>query len=203
MPNMAGFFRISGSTCQTNKNYVRSPSTKYSCHMHPSLPKDPKHHNLSRRSALLSFSSLVITPTIISSPNTAQAAEGEPQSSSSSSSLPKPYIKTCRGLITSLRDSISADLTGLDEREVRRKADPAKPFVRDFMSNWQDTPLVVDTDSHRELLSTIKALGTFYASRGQRARLDSELGQRLLDSLDAAEAALPVVEENSKLPFPF
>jgi hypothetical protein len=170
--------------------------------MHPSSPKDLNHHNLSRRVALLSLSSLVITPTIIISPNTAQA-EGEPQSSSSSSSLPKPYIKTCRGLITSLRESISADLTGLDEREVRRKADPAKPFVRDFMSNWQDSPLVVDTDSHKELLSTIKELGTFYASRGQRARLDSELGQRLLDSLDAAEAALPVVEEKSKLPFPF
>lgn len=202
MPNMAGFFRISGSTCQTSKHYIRSPSTTCSCHMHPSSPKDLNHHNLSRRVALLSLSSLVITPTIIISPNTAQA-EGEPQSSSSSSSLPKPYIKTCRGLITSLRESISADLTGLDEREVRRKADPAKPFVRDFMSNWQDSPLVVDTDSHKELLSTIKELGTFYASRGQRARLDSELGQRLLDSLDAAEAALPVVEEKSKLPFPF
>jgi hypothetical protein len=122
------------------------------------------------RRALLSL--LLLTPTLPA------LADGTPPVT-----LPKAYTKTTTALISALRDSISADLTGDNEREVRRKADPAKHPVRESMGRWQGE------------------LGTFYASKGQRARLDNDLGKELLDRLDAAELALPKEDKKSLFPF--
>lgn len=139
------------------------------------------------RRALLSL--LLLTPTLPA------LADGTPPVT-----LPKAYTKTTTALISALRDSISADLTGDNEREVRRKADPAKPLVREFMGRWQGDPQVVNEVSHKQIVSILRELGTFYASKGQRARLDNDLGKELLDRLDAAELALPKEDKKSLFP---
>jgi hypothetical protein len=35
--------------------------------------------------------------------------------------------------------------------QVRRKADPAKEFVKEFVSRWRDDPLVTQQGSHAEI----------------------------------------------------
>lgn len=122
--------------------------------------------------------------------------------SDSASALPTAYENTARSLVEALRDSIDADLSGAPEREVRRKADPAKDLVRQFMTRWRDAPIVRDDESYRQLMAAIQELGQYYMAQGQRARLTTDVGKGLLDRLDAAEAALPPAPENKPL-FPF
>lgn len=87
-------------------------------------------------------------------------------------------------------------------QQVRRAAEPAKNLVREFLSRWKDSPLVEGQDSYRSLTDAIQQLGAFYQANGQRARLTPEVGQAILDTLDAAEAALPAqAEARSLLPF--
>jgi hypothetical protein len=61
------------------------------------------------------------------------------------------YEELAASLVKTLRESVSADLTGADEREVRRKADPAKPLVKRFMTQWQGAAVVREEESYREL----------------------------------------------------
>lgn len=125
-----------------------------------------------------------------------------PLPASADVALPESYQKTARSLVEALRDAVDADLSGAEEREVRRKADPAKDLVRQFMSRWRDVPLVRDDASYAQLTSTIRELGEFYMKNGQRARLPEDVGQALLARLDAAEGALPPApEKKSLLPF--
>lgn len=119
-----------------------------------------------------------------------------------SDSLPSGYEDTARSLISVLRESVEADLSGAPEKEVRRKADPAKDLVRRFLTNWQDSSIVKNDESYQLLTVTIQDLGKFYSQKGQRARLDSELGRSILDRLDKAEGALPPAPEKKSL-FPF
>ena len=107
-----------------------------------------------------------------------------------------------RSLVEALRDAVYSDLSGAPEREVRRKADPAKDLVRQFMTRWRDEREVAGEESYTELTAAIRQLGEFYLKNGQRARLSEEVGQALLAKLDAAEAALPPPpEKKSLLPF--
>ncbi len=86
--------------------------------------------------------------------------------------------------------------------QVRRAADPAKTLVREFLTRWKDKPAVQGEESYRQLTFAIQQLGAFYSTNGQRARLSSEVGQQLLDILDAAEAALPKQDKKpALLPF--
>ncbi len=86
--------------------------------------------------------------------------------------------------------------------QVRRAADPAKSLVREFLTRWQGNGFVEGEESYRQLSSAIQLLGTFYQQNGQRSRLSSEVGQAVLDKLDAAEAALPM-REDKVLPLRF
>ena len=116
--------------------------------------------------------------------------------------LPQGYQDTARSLVIALRDAVDADLSGAEEREVRRKADPAKDLVRQFMSRWRDVPIVREDPSYTQLTGTIKDLGEFYMKNGQRARLPEDVGKALLARLDVAEGALPPApEKKSLLPF--
>jgi hypothetical protein len=117
--------------------------------------------------------------------------------------LPRGYTDTARSLVDALRDSIDADLSGAPEREVRRKADPAKDLVRRFVGEWRDAAVVRDEESYVQLSAAIQELGQFYAGQGQRARLSERVGLAVLARLEAAEGALPPPpERKSLLPFP-
>ena len=112
------------------------------------------------------------------------------------------YEDTALKLVAALREAISTDLSDAEERQVRRAADPAKSLVREFLTRWKGSPVVEGQESYRQLSAAIQQLGAFYQANGQRSRLSSEVGQAVLDTLDAAEAALPVREERaSLLPF--
>lgn len=116
--------------------------------------------------------------------------------------VPKGYIVTAQKLVDSLREAISTDLSDAEEREVRRAADPAKNLVREFLQRWKGNPLVTGEESYAQLTGAIQQLGAFYKASGQRTRLTPEVGQAILDSLDAAEAALPDRDDTrSLLPF--
>jgi hypothetical protein len=116
--------------------------------------------------------------------------------------LPRGYLDTARSLVEALRDAVDTDLSGAPEREVRRKADPAKDLVRQFMTKWKDVPLVRDDVSYTQLTEAIKELGEFYIKNGQRSRLPENVGQALLARLEAAENALPPETEKKNI-FPF
>ena len=76
--------------------------------------------------------------------------------------------------------------------QVRRKAEPAKNAVRDWMARWGGSggPAVGGTRPHAALTSAIQTLGDFYRARGQRARLDRGTADALLAKLDEADDAL-------------
>ena len=115
---------------------------------------------------------------------------------------PAAYEDTALKLVAALREAISTDLSDAEERQVRRAADPAKSLVREFLTRWKGSPAVEGQESYRQLSAAIQQLGAFYQANGQRSRLSSEVGQAVLDTLDAAEAALPVREQRaSLLPF--
>ncbi|KAL4458081.1 hypothetical protein ABPG75_012946 [Micractinium tetrahymenae] len=124
------------------------------------------------------------------------------QRPASAAEVPKAYQDTARKLVDALREAISTDLSDAEEREVRRAADPAKSLVREFLTRWKGNPAVAGEESYAQLTSAIQQLGAFYQANGQRTRLTPEAGQAVLDTLDAAEAALPAAQEvKSLLPF--
>jgi hypothetical protein len=116
--------------------------------------------------------------------------------------LPEDYVKTAHGLIDSLRDSIEADLSGLPEREVRRKAEPAKDFVKKFISIWSDAAVLKDEDSCQEIRAAVQELGDFYRMNGQRNRLNQVVADSILSHLEKAEMALPELPAKKNI-FPF
>jgi len=116
---------------------------------------------------------------------------GSCYSSQAQIELPEDYVKTAHGLIDSLRDSIEADLSGLPEREVRRKAEPAKDFVKKFISIWSDAAVLKDEDSCQEIRVAVQELGDFYRMNGQRNRLSQDVADFILSHLEKAEMALP------------
>ncbi|KAJ9515812.1 hypothetical protein QJQ45_008652 [Haematococcus lacustris] len=100
------------------------------------------------------------------------------------------YQEVVRQAAASLRDSIQADQEGKKETEVRRKADPAKEALQQFVRKWRDDRRVVGHPSHTEVLAVMSELGAFYQVAGPRARLPSDVQARLLLHVNAAEAAL-------------
>lgn len=110
--------------------------------------------------------------------------------------LPKAYSRTMHKLVDALRASIEAEADGAKEAEVRRKADPAKELVREFVGKWQDNPAVAGDPSHDEMRGVLSELGRFYQSAGPRSRLSAEVKGRVLQRLAAVEAALPEQEKS-------
>ncbi|DBB07647.1 TPA: hypothetical protein ACH3X3_009082 [Trebouxia sp. C0006] len=112
--------------------------------------------------------------------------------------LPPGYEDLTRRLVNALQDSISADINGASENEVRRKADPAKGLVKDWVSKWRDDRSVRGSVSHDQLSAMLQQLGSYYQKNGSRSRMSKDVGGSLLDKLKAAEASLPPVETKKK-----
>lgn len=171
--------------------HVRSP-------VYTHCSNGPQHNQPShsdRREILIgALLTPIMAATSLVAPNSATAA--------ADIELPKGYLDTARSLVDALRDAIDTDLSGAEEREVRRKADPAKDLVRQFMTRWKDAPIVRDDVSYTQLTGAIRDLGEFYMKNGQRSRLPENVGQALLARLEAAENALPP-ETVKKSIFPF
>lgn len=149
----------------------------------------PKRH---RRSVLLPLLTAPIVSLIASCDPV--AASGE--------LLPQGYQTNARDLIETLRNSIYGDLDGLPEREVRRRADPAKDLVKQMLTRWGNSKIINNDASYVQLIAAIQELGDFYKANGQRVRIGEGVAESVLAKLDAAEAALPPApEKKSLLPF--
>ncbi|KXZ54350.1 hypothetical protein GPECTOR_5g431 [Gonium pectorale] len=90
-----------------------------------------------------------------------------------------------------LAESIEAEASGASEAEVRRKADPAKDTVREFVRKWRDNPRVSSDITHAELKEALAELGEFYMAYGQRTKLSTPVRDSVLKHLAAARAAIP------------
>lgn len=63
------------------------------------------------------------------------------------------YTSDARALVVALRDSISFEAAGgASEREVRRRADPAKGAVELFIKRWRGAPEVVGQPSYAAIV---------------------------------------------------
>jgi DNA polymerase III alpha subunit len=112
------------------------------------------------------------------------------QESIASQDLPKAYTSLADKIATSLRESISAEAVGAPEAEVRRKADPAKENVKEFVARWRGDQRVSWHPSHQELVDTVTELSAFYRQAGPRSKLSSEAKTSILSHLDKMEASL-------------
>ena len=102
---------------------------------------------------------------------------------------------------------------GVQEREVRRRADPAKAAVERFIRKWRGQTLVMGEPSYGALVGAssrvtrlhtvpraysatflcaeaLRILGDFYQRNGSRAALTQETASRVLDALQAAQTGL-------------
>ena len=166
---------------------MRQPTATAPSH-DDAITLDRRHHLMGGLLASVAAVTTLLTP--------------PPPAFADDSPLPEGYLKTARSLIEALRDAVDMDLSGAPEIEVRRKADPAKDLVRQFMSRWREAPIVRDDVSYAQLTGAIRDLGEFYTKNGQRSRLSEKVGQTLLARLEAAENALPPApEKKSLLPF--
>ena len=70
------------------------------------------------------------------------------------------YVEAVRHVVASLSESIAFEATGASEREVRRKADPAKADIERFLRDWKGSPLVAAEPSYAAVVgaSTVRAL---------------------------------------------
>lgn len=190
----ANIIRCTAPSTRSQHQQLTYTKKDNSARLHDPIPQYNKY--ISRRSSIFALSLLTIPTLGYTLPQIAAAEE------QNTSSLPKQYTDTVRSLIQALKDSIDADINGEPEREVRRKADPAKDLVRQFMTRWKDNNDVKDSESYIQIVDAIQQLGQFYISKGQRARLDTSVANSLLLKLDKADMTLPPApEKKSLLPF--
>lgn len=107
----------------------------------------------------------------------------------SSIKLPKAYTSLAEKIASSLRDSIEAEAQGAPEAEVRRKADPAKESVKEFVAKWRGDSRVSWHPSHEELLGMVTELGAFYRQAGPRSKMSLQVRESILSHLDRMEAS--------------
>lgn len=117
------------------------------------------------------------------------------------SELPRDFVDLAYDLIDALRDSIDADLSGAPEREVRRKADPAKDLVKRYINTWSGASAIADATPCKEIRFAVQELGEFYRTNGQRQRMTDDVAKSILQHLEIAEDALPEKREKSIFPF--
>jgi len=170
---------------------------------------------LPRRAALLAAAlaaAAAFTPRPAASAEAAAEIALSPPSSAPAASflpdlpaapLPQRYVDLTRRLVADLRTAITTETAGADEFEVRRAAEPAKEAVKEWVgaygraasassSSTSSTVVAVDgTPSHVAIQAALKTLGSFYGSKGQRARLDGATADAVLATLAAAEDGLP------------
>lgn len=112
------------------------------------------------------------------------------------------YQDTARRLVRVLQESITKDLSGAEEREVRKAAEPAQDLMRQVMGRWGSSAAVRGSASYAALTAAIGELGEYYRKAGARARMSEAAGNSILRHLAEAEEALPPEAENrSLLPF--
>jgi hypothetical protein len=109
--------------------------------------------------------------------------------------VPRGYHNTVTGLVASVRDALDADAEGEAERKVRRRADPARERVREFVGKWRDAPPLVGQVYHEEVKAAISELGAFYARAGPRAAVTRDVRDSVLRHLARAERTLPPAEK--------
>ncbi len=143
----------------------------------PSAPAASRRH-------LLAAAATVLAAAAAPPPPAAAAA------AAAEAALPAAYLELARALAAALREAVEADLGGAPEREVRRRADPAKDLVKKFVGRWRGAPEVAGAASYAELTAAVQELGEYYRAAGARAALTGAAGGRVLARLAAAEAAL-------------
>lgn len=94
---------------------------------------------------------------------------------------------------------MQAEQDGAPESEVRRKADPARERVRDFLSRYRGDRAIEASASFEAVSAILRDLGAYYQERGPRAALTADFAIDLLLRLDAAESLLPASEERRGL----
>eukprot|EP00210_Caulerpa_lentillifera_P006773 g6472.t1 len=102
----------------------------------------------------------------------------------------KEYEDLAMELITGVRGVIELERTGAEERAVRRKADPQRERIKAFIQKWSVDSSINSTTSFKQITYALRELGQFYIKNGQRAPLTSEVADRVLQSLNAAELSL-------------
>ncbi|GIL58920.1 hypothetical protein Vafri_13929, partial [Volvox africanus] len=123
------------------------------------------------------------------------ASQSRPSLADEDVKLPKEYRQLVKRLSEGLSESIEAEASGASEAEVRRKADPAKDTVREFVRKWRDNPRVSADITHAELKEALSELGEFYMVYGQRTKLTPPVRESVLKHLSAAKEALPAEPE--------
>ena len=136
----------------------------------------------------------------------------------SRSCLRAAYVESVRDVVSALSDTILFEASGASEREVRRKADPAKASIERFLRDWKGSPLVSSQPSYAALVGAfrlsskcsrcrkpffllcsdayvcfadaLRQLGAFYAARGSRAALTPDVRDAVLAALKQADADL-------------
>jgi hypothetical protein len=61
-------------------------------------------------------------------------------------------VESVRDVVSALSDTILFEASGASEREVRRKADPAKASIERFLRDWKGSPLVSSQPSYAALV---------------------------------------------------
>ena len=62
------------------------------------------------------------------------------------------YVESVRDVVSALSDTILFEAGGASEREVRRKADPAKASIERFLRDWKGSPVVSSQPSYAALV---------------------------------------------------
>ena len=62
------------------------------------------------------------------------------------------YTESVRDVVSALSETILFEASGASEREVRRKADPAKASIERFLRDWKGSPLVSSQPSYAALV---------------------------------------------------
>ena len=78
------------------------------------------------------------------------------RAASSRSCLLAAYVESVRDVVSALSDTILFEAGGASEREVRRKADPAKASIERFLRDWKGSPLVSSQPSYAALVGAFR-----------------------------------------------
>lgn len=190
---------ISGiqSHCRSIPSAYNAWNVQRQCHARKAVSDERNDgHIISSLCNRRDIIALVSTLVVLDGRSVAVAAETENRVT-----LPKDFVATAYDLIDALRESIDLDVSGAPEREVRRKAEPAKDLVKRFINNYSDAPVISLDPSCREIRFAVQELGEFYRVKGQRQRMDAETSASILRHLEEAEKSLPERPEKSIFPF--
>ena len=84
------------------------------------------------------------------------------------------YVEAVREVVTALTDTITFEASGASEREVRRRADPAKASIERFLRDWKGSPLVSGQPSYVALVGASLASDALLSgSQGAQTRCGS------------------------------